>query len=210
MSAIIIVGAGGHSKVVTEVIKLDDYYFRKLIYGFVDDNEGAKLFNYQHLGKIESLNELEMDNYEFICAIGNNQIRRKIVERIEGMNLGSTTNWGTYIHPSAVISPSAKIGVGTVIMANAVVNADAIIGDHCIINTGAIIEHDCVIEDYTHISPNATLCGTVYVRKGVHVGASATVIQNLLIGEWSTIGAGAVVVKDIPSGVIAKGIPAKH
>ena len=67
-----------------------------------------------------------------IVSIGVNSVRKKIVGRLSGP-------FGVAIHPSAVVSPSAKIGEGTVIMAGAVVNADAVIGRHCIINTGASV-----------------------------------------------------------------------
>jgi acetyltransferase-like isoleucine patch superfamily enzyme len=39
------------------------------------------------------------------------------------------------------------------------------------------------------------------------VGAAATILQNLTVGKSTVIGAGAVVTKDVPSGVVVKGVP---
>ena len=112
---------------------------------------------------------------KFIIAIGNNKIRKLIAKKLNLTN----ENYVTLIHPTASVSPSAKIGYGSVIMAHSVINADAQIGKHTIINTGSIIEHDNQIGDFVHISPNATLTGTVKIEEGVHIGAGATIIPNI-------------------------------
>lgn len=149
---VVIIGAGGHSKVVADIIiKSKD----KLI-GFLDDNLeiGSKIIeNYQVLGKIEECVNLQKKNKElyFIIAIGNNCTRKMIYEKY---NL----NYYTAIHPNSNIGMAVQIGEGTAIMANACINSNTKIGKNCIINTGAIIEHDNKIEDYVHVSPNATLC----------------------------------------------------
>ncbi len=149
---VVIIGAGGHSKVVADIIiKSKD----KLI-GFLDDNLkiGSKIIeNYQVLGKIEECFDLQKEKKElyFIIAIGDNHIRKEIYNKYK-------LNYYIAIHPNSNIGLEVQIGEGTVIMANACVNSGTQIGNNCIINTGAIIEHDNKIEDYVHVSPNATLC----------------------------------------------------
>jgi len=83
------------------------------------------------------------------------------------------------------------------------------IGDQCIINTRALVEHDCVVENGAEIGPGAVLCGRVRVGAHSWIGANATIRPSITIGANTIIGAGAVVVKDIPSGVLAVGVPAK-
>ena len=122
---------------------------------------------------------------------------------------GRPLEFATAIHPSAIISPSAKIGEGSVVMAGAVINADAVIGKHCIVNTGATVDHDCVIGDYCHIAPGANVSGGTHIGEGTWIGVGACVIQCLNIGKDCMIGAGSVVVKDIPDGVTAYGNPCK-
>ncbi|MCT8139012.1 acetyltransferase [Anaerobacillus sp. CMMVII] len=178
------------------------------IVGYLDDKyQETTIINHMYVGPISSLKELIyiFKEVSFVIGIGNNRIRKNIVTQL---NLPKQS-YATLIHPSAVISPRAKIGSGTVIMANAVVNVDANIGQHSIINTGAIVEHDNRLGNFVHISPNATLTGTAHIEDGVHVGAGATVIPNITVGEWSVIGGGATVINHIPPYCTAVGVPAK-
>lgn len=181
-------GASGHAKVIMDILEANQIR----IDGLIDDNpEINELLGYPVFHQCNDLSPL-------IISIGNNQIRRRIAEKLD-------VEFGTAIHPSAVVSPSAKIGEGTVVMPGAVINADAVIGKHCIINTGASVDHECIIGDYVHISPHATLCGNVHVGEGSWVAAGSVVLPGVKIGKWSVIGAGSVVAKDIPDGVLAVG-----
>lgn len=185
-------GASGHAKVIMDILEANQIK----IEGLIDDNpEVNELLGYPVFHQRNDLSPL-------IISIGNNQIRKKIAEKLD-------VEFGTVIHPSAVVSPSAKIGEGTVIMPGAVINADAVIGKHCIINTGSTIDHECVIEDYCHIAPGVNISGCTTVGEGTWVGVGSCVIQCLHIGKNCMIGAGSVVVKDIPDSVIAFGNPCR-
>lgn len=199
-----IIGQGGHSKVIQDIITARE---GNEIVGYLDDKfDFASVKQGIYYGPISSAIRLreQVEDLKFIIAIGNNRVRKNIVEK---MNF-SDEDFAVLIHPSAIISTSAKIGNGSVIMANAVINADADIRKHTIINSGAVIEHDTKVGDYTHISPKATLTGGVIVEEGVHVGAGATLIPQVIVGKWSVIGAGATVIRDIPSNCTAVGTPA--
>ena len=195
---VVVVGAGGHAKVIGDIIiKSGD----KLL-GFLDDNKtGIVFLDYSVIGTIKDIAIMPVHT-EFIIGIGNNTLRRKIDEKYNVL-------WYTAIHPSAQISLDVVLGKGTAVMASAVINSSVNIGNHCIINTGAVVEHDNIIKNYVHVSPNATLCGTVTIGSSSHVGASATVINNINVGENTIIGAGAVVVKDLPANCTAVGAPAR-
>ncbi|UAL50267.1 acetyltransferase [Metabacillus dongyingensis] len=203
---IVIIGEGGHSKVVKDII-LSIGKFN--ILAFLDDKYDQMLIS-DHIfyGPISAYKYL-IKNYmdiKFIIAIGNNEIRKKITTQLDV----DDDFYTSFIHPSAIVSSSVKLGIGTVVMANAVINAESNIGDHVIINTGAIIEHENQIGKFSHVSPRGTLTGNVKIGEGVHIGAGATIIPNVFIGEWSVIGAGATVVKSIPSYKTAIGVPAKY
>jgi len=113
------------------------------------------------------------------------------------------------IHPTAVVSLSAKIGIGSQILANSVVGADAIIGEAGIVNHNAVVDHECVLGDGVHIAPSATLCGCVSVGDNVFIGAGATILPRINIGADSVIGAGSVVTKDVYRGEVVVGNPAR-
>jgi acetyltransferase EpsM len=205
MNRIAVIGEGGHSKVIQDIITaVNGYKIIAILDDKYEDIQKREGILYGPISVVPMI-ENDFENIEFIIAIGNNQVRSEIVKRIGLQN----NRFATLIHPSAIISPSASIGEGTVVMPNCVIHANAEIGKHVIINTGAIVEHDNHIGDYAHISPNTTLTGNVYVGEGVHVGASATVIPGIKIGDWSIIGAGSTVIRDIPSFSKAVGSPTR-
>ncbi len=182
-------GAGGHAKVIMDIVKAQGDSVEAL----VDDNPdvtdvmGVKVMH----GVLDGISPL-------IISIGNNRIRKLVSEKVHAV-------FGRAVHPSAVVSDSAVIGEGSVVMQGAIVQSCASIGRHCIVNTGASVDHECVLEDFVHVSPHCTLCGNVQVGEGTWIGAGSVVIPGVKIGKWCVIGAGSVVVNDIPDGVLAFG-----
>lgn len=194
---IIILGAGGHAKVIADIALKCGYE----VCGFLDDNAKAdKILGFPILGKIEDC--LKFTDCEFVIGIGSNAVRKMLSEKY-------ALSYATLIHPSAQIGAEVTIGNGTVVMANAVINPCTVIGNHVVINTASVVEHDNVIENYVHISPRAVTCGTVKIGEGVHVGAGATVINNISVCSGVIIGAGAAVVKNIAEKGTYVGVPAK-
>lgn len=205
MEPLVVIGAGGHSKVIADIIEEQRMY--KII-GILDDKfTNEEWIEEVFYGPISALNRFfeERENVKLFIGIGDNHVRKKIVHSFQ-LNVQC---FATLIHPSAIISSRALIKNGTAIMPNCIIHADAVIGSHSIINSASIIEHDSVIGDFAHISPNATLTGGVKIGEGTQVGASATVIPNIQIGNWSIIGAGSVVIHSIPANAVAAGVPAK-
>ncbi|UBH23105.1 acetyltransferase [Macrococcus armenti] len=201
MLKVTLLGNGGHAKVLRDIIKRID---KVELYAILDEKIENKYIESNVI--YDTMNNLnDYKNTQFIIAIGNNHVRDKLVNQFRL----SDSNFITIVDPSAVISPTATIGIGTVVMPNAVINADAVIGKHSIINSGAIVEHDNEIGDYTHISPGAVLSGTVTVGDYTHVGSGSVVIPNINIGARCIIGAGSVIIKDIESNVTAVGNPAR-
>jgi len=185
-----IVGAGGHAKVIIEIIELSGGTIKTI---FDSNPRITELFNYK-------VSDQGMYTTPAIVAIGDNKLRKKSVQMME-------CGFGKAIHPKANISSRCEILEGTVVMAGATVNANVTIGRHCIINTNASVDHDCRIGDFVHISPRVTLGGNVRVDEGSHVGIGSTVIQGTHIGRWVTIGAGAVIIEDVPDYAVVVGVP---
>lgn len=198
MNRLIIIGASGHGKVVADIAKLNGY---KDIVFLDDDTSKTECFGLPVIGTVSKLNDLDGDIF---VAVGNSQIREKI------MNSYSDRNYPVLIHPSAVVAQNIKIGEGAVIMAGAIINPDVIIGKGAIINTSSSIDHDCVLEDFVHVAVGAHLCGTVNVGNNTWIGAGATVSNNINICAEVTVGAGAVVIRDIEEKGTYVGIPAKN
>lgn len=200
MNRLVIIGASGHGKVVADIASHCGYD----MISFLDDDDTLKsCMGYPVIGKSSTAERYK--GCDFFVAIGNPNIRKKILKKLQRTRL----DIATLIHPDAVIADSVSIGIGTVVMAGVVINPDSRIGNGCIINTGSSVDHDNVIEDYVHVSVGSHLAGTVRIGIGTWIGAGAVVSNNVNICGGCMIGAGAVVVKDIDEPGTYIGVPAR-
>jgi sugar O-acyltransferase (sialic acid O-acetyltransferase NeuD family) len=201
-------GAGGHGRVVSDVVRACGYR----VGGFIDldptkvgtrvGNVAVILHEEVFLAQVRDLG-IPAGCDAIALALGDNAARHFALASLSGCCVPPLK------HPSAVVSSSAVIGRATVVGANAVVNAGACVGQAVIINSAAIVEHDCVIGDCAHVSPGAIIAGGASVGERSWIGAGATVIQGVRIGADVTIGAGAVVIRDVPDGLTMAGVPAR-
>lgn len=203
MKYLAILGASGHGKVVADAaerIGWDSIRF------FDDAWPGLKVNS--HWPVVGSSAELlqNLEKYDgVVVGIGHNHIRHQKLLSL----YAAGANIVSIVHPSATVSPHAKLGAGSVVFGNAVVNADAVVGGGAIINTGAIVEHDCRVGECIHVSPNATLAGGVMIGKLVWVGTNACVKQLVSVGDEVIIGMGSIVLQDVAAGQVVAGNPAK-
>ena len=191
---IYIYGASGHGLVVADVAKSCGY--EDIV--FLDDDNSKGFLTFDDIK--------ENRDYHIAFGIGNNQIREKLYKKVKENGFFTPI----LIHPSSIISPSARIEEGTVVMPNVVVNAKAYIGKCVILNSSCVVEHESIIGDFVHISPKVSIAGNVKIGDFTHIGIGSSIIQCLEIGKNSIIGAGSVVVKNIPDFKKAYGNPCKE
>ncbi len=204
MEKIIIIGGGGHSKVIQNIIRRD--YKEYEIIGYVDQQN--KNLNIPYLGKENAVFNFDNKNFKLVIGIGqiDEGIKRK--ELIKTF-LEKGYNFLTIVSKKAIIADSSIIGEGTVVFDNVVVNVDCKIGDFCILNTGCIVEHDCYIGNFVHLSPGVVLSGGVKIGDNCFLGSGSVVKHYTTICDNVIIGAGSVVVKNITEKGTFVGIPAK-
>lgn len=201
-------GAGGHAKVVIEILQLTGDYELIGLLDPIQELWDTEVLGVPVLGADDLLAELYARGvrqaFIGLGTVGNSQTRVKLYDRIcqQGFRLVQA------IHPQAIISPSVQIGEGPTIMAGSVINAKAVLGNDVIINTGAIVEHDCLLGDHVHIATGAQLAGGVKIGDCTHIGMGASIRQGITIGSGVVVGAGAVVVKDVSPNSIVAGVPA--
>lgn len=202
----IIVGAGGHGRVVLDIL-VSSYWSdrnnlpKSLV--FVDDKAkvgygGVKVVTWKGLERL--------DTSRFVIAIGDNRTRARLYSSM----LDTRHFAGQAIHPSATVSQFATIGDGVVICAGANIGPGAFIDDGVIVNTGANVDHDSHVGAFTHIAPRASLCGGVKIGQFCMIGSGAILLPGAIVGSGATVGAMSLVLenKTIGENRMVVGVPA--
>ncbi len=209
MRDIVIIGGGGHAKVILSII-------RKLkvfnVVGYTDKQELEDLPGCPFIGQDSILEKIIADNPQTCAVIGLGMLDSKQAHKRS--QLYNHLNFLGYelpglISPDAILNEDVSIGSGSVVMDGVIVNTGTEIGCGVILNTRSSIDHDCQIGDFSHIAPGSTICGSVITGKNVLIGAGSVVIQCLNISENSIVGAGSLVINDIELAGIYAGSPAR-
>lgn len=199
---IVVYGAGGHGKVVAEILAAS----KRVVTGFIDDRlalTGSKIIGLPVFGVDDWLSS--HSGVGVALGIGDNRARERAVCLIQKR----AHQLISAIHPAAIVSRSARLGAGVVIVAGAVLNAECELEDGVIVNSGAIVEHDVRIGRYAHLSPGSAIGGGAQIGALSHIGMGAMILPSKRVGDNCMIGAGAVVVEDIPDNQVAYGVPAR-
>ncbi|MCJ8166414.1 acetyltransferase [Pontibacter sp. E15-1] len=202
---IALVGYSGHAYVVAEAIELSGH---KLIGYFEREQSSLNHFRLPYLGfegNYENLAIVIANSGKFFVGIGDNRVRRRVLNDLRAAGLQTTL----IAHPRSEISPRAILGEGTFVAVGAKINTLATIGEGVILNTGCIVDHECSVGNFVHVAPGAVLAGNVEVGNEAFIGAGAVVKQGITIGSNAIIGAGAVVLRDVPNNQIWFGNPAR-
>ena len=194
---IVLIGGGGHCRVVIDAIRKAGLYE---IAGIVDSNlpRGEKVLGIKVLGSDDLLQEFYNSGTKLafiaIGSTGDCSVRLKVNKMLESIGF----KLPVIIHPNSIIGEGVSIDEGTFVAAGAVINTGTKIGKNAIINTSSSIDHDCAIGDFVHIAPGVTLSGGVRIGIESHICTGASVIQNIKIGKRCLISAGFVAKNNQP------------
>lgn len=209
MAGLLLLGAGGHSRVVAETA-LATGRFSSI--AFLDDRCRGPVqlpdqLGWPVIGPCSAALDPKVRQHfsAALVAIGNAAVRLKWLSCLSAADY----ELPVVIHPTACLSPSAQLGVGSVVFAKAAIQAQAVLGIGAILNTGCSVDHDAQLGNGVHVCPGAHLAGEVQVGNRSWIGIGASVIQQICIGHDVTVGAGAAVIRDLPNGVTAVGVPAR-
>lgn len=157
---------------------------------------------------------------------------------LDEISEGSRIGRNAVIRRGSIIYEGASLGDGVELGHNVLIREDTAVGDGVRIGTGSIVEkgvrigrgawvqsmvyipNGTIVEEDVFIGPNAVITNDKYppserldpvvIRRGAVIGANATLVAGVEIGEGAVVAAGAVVTKDVPSGVVVAGAPAKE
>lgn len=213
---LVVVGAGGFGREVLDVVDAVNAAADAPVWtvaGVVDDRPtDANLAHLRtrgvpHLGTTADLIDADPASRptHYLVGIGNPAVRRTIAERLDGAGLVPAT----VVHPSVTVGFDVEVGPGSVLCAGVRITTHIRIGRHVHLNLNATIGHDTVIGDYVSANPLASISGDCVIEDEVLVGVSGVILNGLRVGRGSVVGGSACVVKDVPPGVVVKGIPAR-
>lgn len=209
MNRVIGLGAGGHAKVVLDILQQLPGH---TLVGLLDRDSGLhgnQVLGVPVLGSDDLLPALRSEGithfFVGVGAVGGSALRAKLYEWGIAQGLSPVSA----IHPRATVAASAVLGPGATLMAGVVINAGACLGANVVVNTSVIIEHDCAVEDHVYLAPGACLLGAAQIGRAAFVGASSVIRQGLRVGPAAVVGAGAVVIQDVAPGVTVVGVPAR-
>jgi UDP-perosamine 4-acetyltransferase len=204
---IILIGGGGHCKVVISILKkLDNFEIIGIVDNYKSDSfiSGIKI-----IGTDNDLKDIyKRGIHNALITVGSTKDNTK---RYRLFNLVKKIGYKfpIIVSPDAIVDSNVSIDEGTVIMPGCIINISTSFGKNCIVNSGAIVEHDCKIGDYCHIAPGAHISGSVEIGELSFIGIGSTIIQGVKVGKNVTIGAGSVIIKDIPDNAVVVGNPGK-
>lgn len=205
---VIVLGAGGHAKVVIDMLLLLEITIR----GLTDRDpkkSGSSFLGIKILGTDDVLTDFPPDAVELVNAIGAiapMEVRRKLFQTCRERGY----RFPPVIHPSAILAKDVQLGEGVQVMAGTVIQPGTSVGENSILNTRVSIDHDGKIGPHVHLAPGVVLSGGVKIGEGSHIGTGATVIHDITIGPNVMVGAGAVVTENISDGLKVRGVPAKR
>lgn len=207
MTGIVILGAGGHARVILSALKAGK---SPPVVGCIAPESPASGWpqDIAYLGPDSALRALDPGKTRLVNGIGgtrSNEKRRSAFEQAKAAGF----SFQTVVHPSALLDEGVIVAEGAVIMMGAILQRGCTVGQNAIVNTGAIVDHDCRIGAHVHVATGARLSGSVQVGDGAHIGTGASVIQGIQIGRNAMLAAGCVAVQDVLDGVSVAGIPAR-
>tara|TARA_B100001113_G_scaffold149694_1_gene122779 strand:- start:8563 stop:9219 length:657 start_codon:yes stop_codon:yes gene_type:complete len=210
--------AGLHFKKMKDVHIIGTGGLSKELIGYLsDDNKhnllgcwGEKDFNNPNLskfykGNFETFKKSFKKNDIVFIAIAEPLVRKRIYDELKAYELV----FDSYIHPSCIISPFAKIGMGCILAPGTMLTGDPKLENFVFTNTEVVIGHDAKVGKYCTFFPKVEICGDCMVGDMCVFGINSIVLPKMNVCNNSKLDAGSILRESIKEPSLYSGNPAK-
>lgn len=204
---VVVIGGAGFGREVLDILLATN----RPCAGVVDDSpsketlEKIQRMGAKYLGTLDEWLRTADEVSTYVVGIAWPDVRAPIVHQVEQHGHSPVA----LVHPTATIAEGVRIYPGGIVCAGALLSTFVELGPHTHVNPGAVIGHDTSLGEFTTVNPRATISGGCVVERSTLIGANCTILQGLTISREAVIGAGSVITKDVPAGVVAKGVPGR-
>ena len=212
MKKLIIIGGYGNGTVVQSTVEdINEVKQEWEILGFLNDNEKEPINGYPILGPIDKSTiskYIKNNDIFFFYSLISVKLNHKFLYKLHDLGIPKN-RFATIIHPTAVVSKSAKIGYGVCIQPFVSVGPNSTIGNFIQIFAQSLVGHGATLDDYSYVANNACIGADVHLKEGAYLGTNATTLEHITLGKWSITGIGAVVLKNVEDYAKVVGSPAR-
>jgi sugar O-acyltransferase (sialic acid O-acetyltransferase NeuD family) len=196
LKKIAIIGYGGFAREIACNLKKGTYNF------FVN----KQYINSDNISILKPLEEIDINNYSALVAIGNPLLRKKIIE-----SLPFGIEHYTFIDKRAILldKDTINIGEGSIITAGTVITTNINIGKFSHLNLNTTVGHDSNLGDFLTTTPGVHISGEPNIGKYTYFGCGAVVKNKINICDNVIVGMNSVVNKDITESGVYVGAPVK-
>ena len=202
MQRVLIIGSGGLARDF-----LSWFGTTVEVVGFVTRNleDHAR---YQLPGSVflDGAGPAEVDADAAVLAIGTPTLKQRLANELQELGF----SFPTFVHPSAVIAPTAQLGRGVIICPQCVVSPDVVMGDFSYLNYSSGVGHNTVVGAFTQINPGAQIGGNCTIGEAALIGSGSVILHERTIGERAVIASGAAIFGRVAAGVTMMGNPASR
>ena len=190
---IVIIGGVG-----TAIVIADQIYDAHVRYGVdlevlglaLDDHTmGDEISGYPILCGIHEVYDKykEQDDVKFLFSLYRSDRIRERCQLLYSLNIPAD-KWFTFIHPSAMVARSVRMGYGNVVLANCVINSNTVLGNFNTLNSGTLLGHDIKVGNNNFFAAQVTVGSMLEIGDMNFIGLNSAIKQGVRLGEAILVG----------------------
>lgn len=214
MDKIVVIGGKGSAVVIAEQIwdaqeRIGDVEF--LGFAFDDESFGTEINGFPILCKTyEAYHKFQdEDNVKFIFALYRSDLMKERSALRDSYKI-PIERYANFVHYSAYVARSVRMGYGNVILANSVVNPNVVLGNHNVIQSNVLVGHDTFVGDSNFFAAHTAVGSNNTIGNGVFIGLNSSLNNHISIGDYAFCGMASNVIKSIMPETMVYGNPARQ